>query len=297
MRIGVVETDAGRALAMPLGARWLNLSAAWRDYQRLVEQQEGVEAPADVGDLLRRGLFNRSFYRRMAEFTQRHGRLEKYALAEPLRFALPLRPGKVVAIGRNYRKHVEEFDNKMPSEPIYFVKTASACIGCEASVVVKPWYGRVDHEGEVGVVIGRSAREVAAADAQEYIAGYTLVNDVTARDMQKADIADGQPWFRSKNCDTFCPVGPVVAFRDALSWPLEEDIEVRVNGEVRQRSNTKRFIFDIPTLLEAITRLMTLEPGDIISTGTPEGVGPLTPGDVVEVASPRIGVLRNPVAG
>lgn len=297
MRIGVVKTETEPVLAMPLGERWLNLSAIYRDYHRVVEQRDGVEPPPDVGALVRAGLFNRSFYRRMAEFAQRHGRLERYALTPPLDFMLPFRPGKVVAIGRNYRKHVEEFDNKMPPEPIYFVKTASSCVGCGASIVVKPWYGRVDHEGELGVVIGKAARQVAAEDAREYIAGYTLVNDVTARELQKADIADGQPWFRAKNCDTFCPVGPAVAFRDALSWPLAEEIEVRVNGELRQQSNTRHFIFDVPAVLAAITRFLTLEPGDIVSTGTPEGVGPLHPGDEVEVVSPGIGVLRNPVAG
>ncbi len=219
----------------------------------------------------------------------------EYQLPEPIRFALPFRPGKVVAIGRNYRAHVAEFDNKMPREPIYFCKASSACVGQDEPIVVREDFGRVDHEGELGVVIGRLAKNVPAERARDYIAGYTIVNDVTAREVQKRDMGDGQPWFRSKSIDTFCPIGPAILLRDAMPWPVRVNLETRVNGEVRQQSNTEKFIFDIPCLVEAITRFMSLEPGDIIATGTPEGVSPIHPGDVIEVGIPGIGVLRNPV--
>jgi 5-oxopent-3-ene-1,2,5-tricarboxylate decarboxylase/2-hydroxyhepta-2,4-diene-1,7-dioate isomerase len=160
---------------------------------------------------------------------------------------------------------------------------------------VKDWYGRVDHEGELAVVIGKRAKDVKAEDARDYIAGYTLVNDVTAREMQKGDKSQGNPWFRSKNLDTFCPVGPVVVLRDTLSWPVKVDIEVTVNGVKRQSSNTGKWIFDLGTVIAYVTKFMTLEPGDLIATGTPEGVAALEPGDEVSVRVPEIGELKNPV--
>jgi 2-keto-4-pentenoate hydratase/2-oxohepta-3-ene-1,7-dioic acid hydratase in catechol pathway len=156
--------------------------------------------------------------------------------------------------------------------------------------------GRVDYEAELAVVIGRQARFVAEEEARDYIGGYTIVNDVTARGIQQTDIERGLPWFRSKSMDTFCPMGPVVALPDDMTWPVEVDIELRVNGEVRQKGNTSSFVFSIPKVLSFITRYMTLEPGDVISTGTPNGIGPIAPGDLIEITIPPIGTLRNPVA-
>jgi 5-oxopent-3-ene-1,2,5-tricarboxylate decarboxylase / 2-hydroxyhepta-2,4-diene-1,7-dioate isomerase len=296
MKAGVVLADGRRTVTMPLGERWVDVSRAYRDYQREVEDRD-VPEMRDLLDLIRAEGITRSFYRRITEFVQRHGRLEKYVLPDEPKFQLPWRPGKIIAIGRNYRAHVEEFDNQMPTEPIFFAKANSACIGPDEAIVIKPWYGRVDHEGELAVAIGKRAKDVRPEDALDYIAGYTLLNDVTARAMQKADIARGDPWFRSKSLDTFCPIGPVLVFPEVLSWPLEVDIEVAVNGEIRQKSNTAKFIFDLPTLMAHVTRHITLEAGDVISTGTPEGVSPLNPGDIVEVRAPGIGLLRNPVAG
>lgn len=279
---------------MPLAGHWINVTQAWADYNRHVEALD--EPPLrDLRDVIERDLFHRSFYRRVCEFVQRHNRFEQYVLPEPHEFLLPFRPGKVIAIGKNYREHVKEFDGEVPEQPLFFIKTATACIGPEESIIIQDWYGRVDHEGEYGVVMGRRASMVAAEDARQYVAGYTLVNDVTAREIQRADIAKGRPWFRSKNMDTFCPLGPTVVMEETIPWPLEEDITCRVNGEVRQHSNTRVFIFDLPTLIEYVTKHMTLEPGDVIATGTPEGVGPLKPGDVVEVEAREIGILRNPV--
>lgn len=294
MKAGTIELNGVSTVVMPRGEGWIDVTRAAMDYDR---QVEGVEsAPLrDVRDLVARGLFNRSFYRRVLEFSQRHGRLEDYMLKEAPRFVLPWRPGKVVCIGRNYRAHVKELGHELPSEPMFFGKVSSACVGTEEPIVVKDWYGRVDHEGEIGVLIGKRAKDVPAAEAQGYVAGYTLVNDVTAREMQKADIAKGNPWFRAKNLDTFCPVGPTVVMAEVLGWPLQTPVELRVNGEVRQQGNTEMFIFDLPQLIAAVTRFITLEPGDLLATGTPEGVSALKPGDVVEVIHPEIGVLRNPV--
>lgn len=294
MKAGTIVVDGVSRVVMARGEGWIDVTRAAVDHDKHVE---GVDsAPLrDVGDLVQRGLFNRSFYRRILEFAQRHGRLAEYEVKEAPRFVLPWRPGKVVCIGRNYRAHVKELGHELPAEPMFFGKVASACVGPEEPIVVKDWYGRVDHEGEIGVVIGKRAKDVAAEDAQGYIAGYTLVNDVTAREMQKADIAKGNPWFRAKNLDTFCPVGPTVVMAEVLGWPLRTPVELRVNGAVRQQGNTEMFIFDLPQLIAAVTRFITLEPGDLLATGTPEGVSALKAGDVVELLHPEIGVLRNPV--
>ncbi len=283
MRIATVKSEGRPTVAVCQTDRWYDLSSLFVDC--------GIEnAPADLGGLLAAGYCAKAY---LAPICARAN--ERHALVGSPDFLMPFRPGKVVGIGRNYRAHVAEFDNKMPGEPIYFCKATTACIGPEEPIVIKDWYGRVDHEGELGVVIGRRAKDVSPEKAPDYIAGYTIVNDVTAREVQKRDIADSQPWFRSKSLDTFCPLGPVLTLREELSWPVEVDIVVRVNGEIRQQSNTAKFIFDIPALIAAVTRFMTLEPGDIIATGTPEGVSPLHPGDSVAVEVPGIGILRNPV--
>jgi len=294
MKIGVVHIEGVSTVVMPLGEHWINVSKAAHDYDAAVE---GIESPLlhDVSDLITRGLVNRSFYRRVLEFVQRYNRAAEYILdpLPPLR--QPWRPGKVVAIGRNYAAHVRELGHETPSEPLFFGKSSTACVGPGDPIVVKDWYGRVDHEGELGVVIGRRCKDLQPEQAREVIAGYTLVNDVTAREMQKAAIAKGNPWFAAKNLDTFCPIGPVVVLPDVLDWPLRVPIATHVNGECRQSGNTEQFIFPLPELLAAVSRYMTLEPGDLVATGTPEGVSPLRPGDVVEVSSPEIGVLSNPV--
>ncbi len=200
----------------------------------------------------------------------------------------PLRPSKIVCVGRNYADHAKELGNAVPERPLLFFKPPSAVIASGEAIVLPPASSRVEHEAEIGVVIGRRLRHATAVEAELGIAGFTCVNDVTARDLQKTD---GQ-WARAKGFDTFCPVGPVVV--EGLDWRTLEVIG-RVNGEERQRGNTTQMLFDIPHLLVYISAIMTLEPGDLIATGTPAGVGPLTAGDVVEVEMPGVGILSNPV--
>jgi 2,4-diketo-3-deoxy-L-fuconate hydrolase len=204
---------------------------------------------------------------------------------------------KVVCVGLNYFDHATESKGEPPKAPLLFGKFANTLCGDGDAIVLPEGAGHVDAEAELAVVIGRTASHVAHDDAFEFVAGYTCANDVSARDFQ---FGDGQ-WFRGKSIDTFCPVGPRLVPRDELD-PADLRIVQRLNGETLQDSRTSRLIFDIPTLVSYITASITLEPGDLILTGTPEGVGyfrdpkvALAPGDVVEVEVEGIGVLRNDV--
>jgi 2-keto-4-pentenoate hydratase/2-oxohepta-3-ene-1,7-dioic acid hydratase in catechol pathway len=208
----------------------------------------------------------------------------------PLPLPLSVRPSKIVCIGTNYRAHAVEMGKALPDEPLLFMKPPSALIGPGDAIVRPGGYERVDFEGELAVVIGTRARRVPRDRALEHVAGYTCLNDVTVRDLQKKDVQ----FTRAKGFDSFCPVGPRVA---AGLDPSNLRIETRVNGRVRQQSTTADLIFDVPALIAFISSVMTLEEGDLISTGTPSGVGNLTPGDVVEIEIEGIGVLSNPVAG
>jgi 2-keto-4-pentenoate hydratase/2-oxohepta-3-ene-1,7-dioic acid hydratase in catechol pathway len=200
-----------------------------------------------------------------------------------------MRPGKIVCVGRNYPEHARELGNEPPERPLIFLKPPSSVIGDGASIVLPRESERVEHEGEIALVVGRRARNVDADAAWAFIAAIAPLNDVTARDLQRAD---GQ-WTRAKGFDTFCPLGRPVALHRVDPAALE--VVCRVNGEERQRGSVAEMSFPIPVLIEYISSIMTLEPGDVIATGTPSGVGPLTPGDVVEVEIPGVGRLRNPV--
>ena len=220
---------------------------------------------------------------------------------DSLTLLAPVKPGKIVCVGRNYRDHAAELGNEVPKQPLLFLKPPSSLIGSGATVLMPAVSSRVDFEGELAVVIGRRCHKLTAGeDVRPYIRGYTLVNDVTARDLQKPD---GQ-WTRAKGFNTFCPTGPVLLLTepaapsasdfDPIANPVE--LTTRVNGEVRQSGSTADFIFDIPTLLHYISQVMTLEPGDLVPTGTPAGVGPLAAGDVVAVSIAQLGTLTNPFA-
>ena len=200
------------------------------------------------------------------------------------------RPSKIVCVGRNYLDHARELGNQVPERPLIFLKPPSALLADGASILLPPDSEQVEHEGELAVLIGWRTRNVAAADALAAVAGYAPLNDVTARDLQKPD---GQ-WTRAKGFDTFCPLGAAVP-ADGID-PNALEVICRVNGEVRQHGRTADMAFDVATLVAYISRVMTLEPGDVIATGTPGGVGPLRPGDQVEVEIPGVGTLRNPVA-
>jgi len=199
-------------------------------------------------------------------------------------------PSKIVCVGRNYADHAAELGNDVPKEPLLFLKAPSSLIHNGDEIVIPTYSGRVEHEGELAVIIGDVCRDLPDdADVSEYVRGYTCLNDVTARDLQKSDVQ----FTRAKSFDTFCPMGP----------NIETDLDVtdlrvttRVNGEVRQDGRTSQMVFPVEFLIRYISRMMTLMPGDVIATGTPAGVSRMAPGDICEVEIEGIGILKNPVA-
>ena len=200
------------------------------------------------------------------------------------------RPGKIIGVGRNYVEHAAELGNAVPKQPLLFLKPPSAVIGDGDAIVLPPESAQVEYEGEIGVVIGKRLRRASEAEARGAIGGITCVNDVTARDLQRSE----ELWTRAKGFDTFCPMGPRVVSVDPARLAALE-VRCRVNGVERQRGRASDMVFGIVALVAYASQVMTLEPGDLIATGTPSGVGPLHPGDVVEVEIPSVGILRNPV--
>ena len=208
------------------------------------------------------------------------------------------RPGKIICIGLNYRDHAEESGMDVPKSPVTFSKFATSVVGPNAEVVIPPGSVESDYEAEFGIVIGKTATRVSEADAMEHVLGYVCINDVSARDFQ---FADGQ-WQRGKSPDTFCPMGEAVVTRDEIADPHNLRVQLRLNGETMQDSNTKQLVFGVEALVSFLSQWTTLEPGDVIPTGTPPGVGfarkppvYIQPGDVMEVDIEGLGILRNPV--
>ena len=218
---------------------------------------------------------------------------------------IPVNPSKIIAVGLNYRDHVKEskvFDSSqldVPAEPVLFAKTANVLIGPDEPIVIPGHIkeynfsnARVDPECELAVIIGKKCRHVPVEKAYDYVLGYTCFNDVSQRNIQKAD-ASG--WFRGKSFDTFGPIGPVIVSHRDIGDPHTLNVTCKINSVLKQSGNTKDMIFSIPVLISFISKQFTLEEGDIIATGTPAGVSPIVPGDMVEVEVEKIGVLRNPV--
>jgi len=214
----------------------------------------------------------------------------EYFEPNEVKLLAPVKPGKIVCVGLNYSEHVKESQSadEVPKEPVLFMKPPSALIGPGEKIVLPEMSERVDYEAELGVVIGRICYQVAAVEAEDYIFGFTCVNDVTARDLQKKDVQ----WTRGKGFDTFCPVGPWVV--DKLKFENLQ-IESYLNGELRQSSRTSKMIFSVPELIAFISKIMTLNPGDLVVTGTPSGIGPMQPGDRIEVRIEGVGSLVNDV--
>ncbi len=201
----------------------------------------------------------------------------------------PCDPTKIVCIGRNYAEHAAELGSDVPDRPLLFLKPPNTLSGHGDTVTLPAGKDRIDHEAEIAVVIGESARNVTAENAMHYLAGFTCLNDLSNRDDQREE----QNWIRGKAFDNAAPIGPAIAPPEDV--PADADIQLRVNGEIRQSSTREKLIFSIPELIEEITTYLTLEPGDVISTGTPSGVGPLSDGDTVEVELEGVGTLEHEV--
>jgi len=211
-------------------------------------------------------------------------------LPDGARLLPPCSPSKIVCVGRNYAEHAKELGNEVPKEPLIFLKPPSSLIASGGPIVYPALSKKVDFEGELGVVIGRRARNVSAAEAGSYVLGYTCVNDVTARDLQRQD---GQ-WTRGKGFDTFCAVGPCLLLKEGADFAAMR-VRTLVNGEVKQDGSVAEMLFSVNDIIAFVSAFMTLEPGDLIATGTPPGVGPLEPGSRVQIEINQIGVLENHV--
>lgn len=211
----------------------------------------------------------------------------KFSLASSQLLA-PCEPSKIVALGVNYRSHSDEMNSKLPEEPLMFLKPPSSVIGPDEAIVYPPSSERVDFEGELGVVMKDVTKNVSKEDALDHVLGYTCLNDVTARDLQSRD----KQWTRGKGFDTFCPFGPWI---ETEITPEKLHLQTRLNGDVRQDTDTSYLIFPVDVLISFISGVMTLLPGDVIATGTTAGVGPMQPGDTVEVEIEGVGVLKNTI--
>ncbi|MFQ5648314.1 MAG: fumarylacetoacetate hydrolase family protein [bacterium] len=296
MKVFSFSTDKGLSqIGIEYQGELYNFSLAWELYKNLKSRGQGpqlnflqVMVEADFFDLdtLQDVLFE----------LQEVRSIEDLEIQTPVKYLPPLgRPQKILCVGRNYRRHADELGNPVPDEPIFFSKSPSAIIAHEEIIRLPANVGRVDYEGELAVIIGKRGHRVSEGRALDHIAGFTLLNDVTARKMQQADQKAGRPWFRSKSFDTFCPLGPSLVPKQAIHDFRDLEVRVRVNGETRQRGSTSEMIFDILELVSYLSKFCTLEPGDVIATGTPAGVGELNPGDEVEVEVLEIGILRNTV--
>jgi 5-oxopent-3-ene-1,2,5-tricarboxylate decarboxylase/2-hydroxyhepta-2,4-diene-1,7-dioate isomerase len=295
MKIAQFRHEQGYAIGLEMDGRWIDYTKAASVHTLLVRGL-GMLPRTTIEQLLSRGEFDEQQFHDVAAFVRKTSLQRHLQLPPSARLCAPLlRPGKIVALGLNYALHVKEGSFAVPKEPIIFVKAGSSVIGPGETVRLPRGMGRMDHEVELAVVIGRTAREVKKRHAWHAVAGYTICNDVTARSLQTADINNRYPWFRSKSFDTFTPLGPWIVTKEEIGIPVHLAIECRVNGKIRQKANTRALLFGIPAIIEFITRYITLDPGDIISTGTPEGIGPIRHGDTVACRIEHIGELRNPV--
>lgn len=273
-----------------------NLTKALDIFQRA----RGVEHPVSfifLQVLVEMGYCSGNMIRGILDEPWVQSKRDSIRLATGVHIDIPIaRPTKIIGIGRNYAAHAKELKNEIPSEPIFFAKAPSSLTAHDTHIVIPNWIeDRVDHEAELAVVIGKQGKNITESEAESYVAGYSIINDVTARTMQKTDRDANEPWFRSKNLDTFTPMGPYLVPADEISDVNDLQIQLTVNGKERQNGNTSDMIFPVPKLIAYLSKYMTLEPGDVIATGTPEGVSALENGDHVEITISDIGTLKNRV--
>jgi len=292
MKLANCQIGEKRFIGINFNGKFIDLSKGIEIYSLINEREE--RRFYKIEDLLVLDNVFKYLEERI-DFIQTHKLEALLSIDSPKILPPIIKPSKIVALGRNYLEHARETGYEAPKEPIFFSKATSSIIAPEEAIIYPNWLTRVDPEVELGVIIGRRAKKVSKEKALEYVLGYTIVNDVTARDMQAEDLKIASPWFRSKSLDTFCPMGPFLVLKEYIPDPHSLNIELKVNGEIRQKDNTRNLIFKIPEIISFISMHMTLDAGDIIATGTPSGIAPIHPGDIIEASIEKIGHLKNRV--
>jgi 5-oxopent-3-ene-1,2,5-tricarboxylate decarboxylase / 2-hydroxyhepta-2,4-diene-1,7-dioate isomerase len=295
MKVAQFEDTQGYCIGLSTGSGWINYSDAEAAYTSIT-QNVVVESTTTVLKLLEDGRFDPAEFRSVLRFLKDHKLESRYAISKEAMLKAPiLRPPKIIALGLNYALHAKEGNAAVPTEPIIFMKAGSSVIGPDETILLPTDLGRMDHEVELAVIIGRRSSGTKKKEAMNVVAGFTILNDVTARELQSKDLEQKHPWFRSKSYDTFTPLGPWIVTPDEIGSPIRVNLECRVNGKVRQKANTSSMVFDVPTQIEFISKYITLEPGDVLSTGTPHGIAQIKDGDLVLCRIEGIGELKNPV--
>ena len=295
MKVLTYSVSKEEFIGLQVDGKLINFSFAWEAYNCFRKEKARFQFKS-IAEMIEIGIFSGSIFKEVYRFLKDHALLERFVEKEDIKFEAPIRrPAKILAMARNYRDHAKELGNEPVEEPIIFSKTTNTILPHLGNIIYPEKLTRVDHEIELGVIIGKETKSVNEKNALDSIAGYTIVNDVTARDMQKNDLSNELPWLRSKNFDTFLPVGPYIVPVEFVKDPENMELTLTVNGEERQRGNSSLMINSVPQIISYISGFMTLSPGDIICTGTPAGVSQLKVGDVVEATIEGIGTLSNTV--
>jgi len=273
----------------------LNFTQLWGYFKELKNFPRAPELPF-LQLMVELDYFSEETFAEVIATVGEYRSLDDLIIREPFSWQLPVqRPTKILCLGRNYRAHAAELNNTVPEAPMYFAKVPSSLLPHQGSIRIPAGVGRVDHELELALVIGKRGANIPESKAMEHVAGYTIANDVTAREMQREEQKKGKPWTLAKGMDTFCPLGPWLVPAGSVADPHNLTLELKVDGEVRQKGSTADMVYGIPELIAYISRFMTLEPGDLLLTGTPEGVGPILPGNRIEGTIAELGTLENGV--
>jgi 2-keto-4-pentenoate hydratase/2-oxohepta-3-ene-1,7-dioic acid hydratase in catechol pathway len=292
MKIGRTGDESQPTIVLELDGHWFDVG---RGLESLWGSDGGLDVEHNLLEWIEHGMFGPEKIARIINQLNENKTLEQFKIPEPSEFLMIYTPRQVICVGRNYAEHAKELGNEIPKSPILFNKLPSTCVGDGHVVSFPKSLGQVDYEGEIALVIGKQGIHIPEEEANDHIAGYTLLNDITAREMQTGLKTKGHPWMMAKNYSGFCPFGPVIRLVDDIAIPLQLNLKLSINGEEKQNGNTSDFIFSIPRLISAISEHILLYPGDLIATGTPEGVGPLKDGDDVVVFCPEIGTLHHSV--
>jgi len=273
----------------------LNFTQLWGYFKELKNFPRAPELPF-LQLMVELDYFSEETFAEVIAAVREYRSLDDLIIREPFSWQLPVqRPTKILCLGRNYRAHAAELNNTVPEAPMYFAKVPSSLLPHQGHIRIPAGVGRVDHELELALVIGKRGANIPESKAMEHVAGYTIANDITAREMQREEQKKGKPWTLAKGMDTFCPLGPWLVPAGSVADPHNLTLELKVDGEVRQKGSTADMVYGIPELIAYISRYMTLEPGDLLLTGTPEGVGPIQPGNRIEGSIDGLGTLENGV--